>query len=51
MIVIYMIVYTEPKSYIESLLGRVSFALQTEPDNNEFKKYKAQLIKYKKSIS
>ena len=42
---------TELKSYIESLLGRVSFALQTEPDNNEFKKYKAQLIKYKKSIS
>ena len=37
--------YTEDaKSYLQSLLGRVSFVLQTEPGEQEFLEYKTYLI-------
>jgi retron-type reverse transcriptase len=34
----------EMRAYISSLLGRVSFVLQTEPENKTFMEYKAFLI-------
>lgn len=42
---------TLDEKYINSLLGKINYVLQIDPDNNEFVKEKEKLCKYKNQIS